>query len=429
MNPFLQQLVDDLKEFSSDLLAPGLQAPQQVSTEMGTVANSSALLNSIDFLTSLVPQLVAELQTTDITHKVMVHYTTSPKRATFSRRPNDYQQDNLKRLLPSHWLNVLPVAELDARPLRWLLYLLNLQQNALAKIHSRTTKYIDNSLLNQQGESNYAENDRATLLSMRSRLDEAQAKLEHARVTLLRRVRLAPSPSLPHPYPRSTAWIRLRRYAQQLIQPTEYLPTFLNALLNGTLEIADTPYLYQRWCGIKLLKAFESLGWVWHDDPTGALFLGGKIPLYRSEVEIGIWVEPRFSPYKVHPSGFTGRRPIEIHPDYLIVTPGPHGIDAFILDPTTTADVEIRRSKGKYLNLIEVIGMANVAGFPVVRNPLRAWSAAPLHLPHCELDDTEGRTGTIPMHPLDWSIHPLQEWTRDISHYALAWGRFATLSL
>lgn len=430
MNPFIQQLVEDLKAFSAELLAPGLHATQQVSSGMGTVASTTALLKAIDFLTGLVPQLISELQMTDTTRKVTLYYTASPKGAIFSPRATDYQQDAAKRILPAHWLTILPASEIDTRPLRWLVHLLELQQTALTKVNMRTIKYIDNSLLTQQGGSTYAENDRATLLGMRSRLGEAQAKLEHARSTLLRTVgrRLVPSVHLPYPYPRSTAWIRLRRYAQQLTHPADYLPTSLHNLLNGTLEIADTPYLYQRWCGIKLLHAFETLGWVYRDDPTGALYLSGEIRLYKADVEIGLWVEPRFSPYKAHPSGFMCRKAAaETHPDYFIITPGPSGVDAFILDPTTTADIEIRRSKGKYLDTLEAIGMATVAGVPAVRHPLRAWSAAPLHTPYCELDDPAGQTGTIPMHPLDWEEKPLLAWTSDIDSYALAWGKFAGL--
>lgn len=425
MNAFIQKLVDDLKSFSSELLLPGLHTTQQVSSGMGTVASTAALLKAIDFLTVLIPQLVYELQTTDTTRKTVVHYTPSPKRATFSRRASDYQQDSMKRLLPAHWLNVLSVSEIDVRPLRWLMYLLNLQQTALKKVHTRTIKYIDDSLLVQQGDTAYAQNDRATLLSMRLHLYEANAKLEHARATLLRLVQLqlAPSPNLPYPYPRSSAWLRLRRFAQQLIQPEEYLPNFLHNFFHSTVEIADTPYLYQRWCGIKLLSIFESLGWFWHEDPTGALFLGGEVRLYKAEVQISIWIEPRFSRRKAHPSGFICHEVTETHPDYMIVTPGPSGIDAFILDPTTTADPQIRQGKSKYLNTIESIGMASVAGIPIVRNPLRAWSAAPLHTPYCELEDSEGRTGTIPMHPLNWSPQPLTEWIKDIDSYALAWGR------
>jgi hypothetical protein len=424
MNPFIQKLVDDLKAFSSELLLPGLHATQQISTDMGTVASTTALLKSINFLTGLIPQLVLDLQTIDATHKVMIHYTPVPKNAIFSRRASDYQQDKAKRLLPAHWLSILPITELDVRPLRWLLHLLDLQQTALEKVHKRTIKYIDDSLLTQQGPSSYAQNDRATLLNMRSRLDEAETKLEHARMTLIRTVqkKLVPSSNLPCPYPRSSSWIRLRRFAQQLIQPKEYLPGFLHNLLHGTVEIADTPYLYQRWCGVKLLSSFESLGWECNEDPTGALFLGGEVRLYKADVEMNIWIEPRLSRRRVHPSGFICKEVTETHPDYLIVTPGPSGIDAFILDPTTTADLEIRQTKSKYLNTIEAIAMTNVAGIPLVRNPLRAWSAAPLHTPHCELEDSEGRTGTIPMHPLDWSQKPLMNWVRDIHDYALAWG-------
>jgi hypothetical protein len=423
MNPFLQNLIDDLKEFSSELLLPGLHGTQQVSTGMSTVASTTALLKSIDFLSGLIPNLISELETTDTTRKVTLHYTASPKYATFSRRSCDYQLDSKQRLLPAHWVSVLPIGEIDSRPLRWLVHLLDLQYSALEQVRSRTSKYIDDSLLTQQGESNYAQNDRATLLNMRSRLDEAQTKLEQARVTLQRKVKfkLVPSLCLPDPYPRSPAWFHLRRFAQQLIQPKEYLPSFLHNLLNGTVEIADTPYLYQRWCGIKLISAFESLNWIIYDDPTGALFLGGEVRLYKADVELSIWIEPRFSKNSIHPSGFICKEVNETHPDYMIVTPGPSGIDAFILDPTTSADPEIRQAKAKYLDTIEAIGMSTVAGIPVVRNPLRAWSSAPLHTPHCEIEDSEGRTGTIPMHPLNWLSQPLLNWVKDINDYALAW--------
>ena len=424
MNPFIQQLVNDLKAFSSELLLPGLHATQQVSTDMGTVASTTALLKSIDFLTTLIPQLVTELQTADSTHKVIINYTPSPKGAVYSRRSSDYQLDPAKRLLPSRWVSFLPAAETNTLPLRWLMHLLDLQQIALEKVHTRTIKYIDDSLLTQQGLSSYAKNDRATLLNMRSRLNEAHNNLEHAKATLLRivRMRLVPSSHLPNPYPRSEAWLRLRRFAQQLIQPKEYLPGFLHNLLHGTVEIADTPYLYQRWCGVKLLTTFKDLGWLWHDDPIGALFLGGEVRLYKADVELSIWIEPRLSRRHNHPSGFVCKEVTETHPDYLIVTPGPSGIDAFILDPTTTADIEIRRGKSKYLTTVEAVAMASIAGIPMVRNPLRAWSAAPLHTPYCELEDSDGRTGTVPMHPLDWIPQPLAEWVQDIHNYALAWG-------
>jgi len=139
-----------------------------------------------------------------------------------------------------------------------------------------------------------------------------------------------------------------------------------------------------------------------------------------------LWVEPRFVKRRAHPSGFNCKSAAETHPDYMIVTPGANGgVDAFILDPTTTIDVEIRRTKSRYIDMIEAVGMTTLAGIPVVRNPLRAWSAAPLHKAHCELDDVEGRTGTIPMHPLDWYEQPLLEWLRDIDGYALAWGKYA----
>jgi hypothetical protein len=287
------------------------------------------------------------------------------------------------------------------------------------------SKYIDESLLHQNSQSDYAQHDRNTLLAMRSRLYNAQAKLSHARLLLFRgaSVRLLPMPTPPLPYPRTRNWQRLRQYARHLQQPEEGLPSFLHRVLNETVEVADTPYLYQRWCGVNLLQGLVQLGWQYEDDPLGALFLGGKIRLFKHAIQITLWVEPRFVRHEIHPSGFQCRQVLETHPDYMLVTPGPHGVDAFILDPTLTADIEIRRSKGRYLDTLET--QASIAGVPVSRNPLRAWSAAPIHRPNCELDDPYGYTGTIPMHPLDWTMQPLLAWLQDMDNYACAWGQLS----
>jgi len=424
MNYFIQKIVEDIKSFSAELLAPGLNTTQLIPTGGGTVANTTALLHSIDFLTNLLPKLIIELENTLVSRKVSLHYGRSPKGARLSQRASDYQHNRRRGLLPSRWCSVLPEAEPDLNALRWLLYLLELQKKSLAQVQTRTTKYIDDSLLAQShGTSSYAQSDRATLLGMNTRLEEAQSKLAHARVAVLRSVpiKFSASPILPNPFPQSDNWQRLRAYAQHLIHPKDHLPSMLKSLLHGDVEIADTPYLYQRWCGIKLLQAFEKLGWQCQDDPVGALFLGGEIQLKHQKTKISVWVEPRFVRHQVHPSGFICREVAETHPDYFIVTSGARGIDAFILDPTTTSDSTIRENKGKYLNTIEAETMLTVAGIPLVRNPQRAWSAAPLHTPHCEIEDFEGRMGTIPMHPLDWSMQPLLAWVNDIHDHAVAW--------
>lgn len=422
MNPFLQQLIDELKAFSHDLLTPGLQAAQWVASDTSTVASTNALLKSIGTLTQLIPALVSELQNTGAMYKLAEHYTTQPKGAVMSRRANDYQYDAKKRrLLPSHWLASIPQPELDVRPLRWVLHLLALQEQNLNNVQQRTNKYIDNSLRVQQGSSTYAQNDRNTLFGMRHQLYAAQTKLENARATLFRTVplRFVPSPTLPHPYPNTPAWGRLRQYAHHLLNPSDYLPGFLHNLMHGTVEIADTPYLYQRWCGMKLLEGLEVLGWRCPEDPVGALFLGGALVLHKQDARITLWIEPRFPHRRQHPSGFRCPQGGETHPDYMLVTPGMNGVDAFILDPTTSNDWDIRHSKSKYLSMLETDVI--IAGIPTVRGPLRAWSAAPLHTPHCEIEDPDGVTGTIPMHPLDWSEEPLLLWLNDIDRHALAW--------
>ncbi|OUD15265.1 hypothetical protein [Thioflexithrix psekupsensis] len=424
MSAFLKQLIDDLKAFSSELLAPGLQSGQTlVGNTASTVASTSALFQAIDWLTGLVPKLLQEWQQDQGGFAAEQYASPVPKQGKFSHRPMDYQQDTTRRLLPVRWQRPLARDHGHLQPLRWLLHLLELQDNSLQQVIAQMSKYIEDSLLLQNSHSDYAQHDRNTLLAMRGRLYNAQAKLNHARLLLVRgaKVRLLPTPAPPLPFPRTRNWQRLRQYARYLQQPEEGLPSFLHRVLNDTVEVADTPYLYQRWCGLHILKCLAHIGWYSKDDPLGALFLGGKVQFVKRNVKMTLWIEPRFVRHESHPSGFQCREVLETHPDYMLVTPGPHGVDAFILDPTLTADVEIRRSKGRYLDTLET--QASIAGVPVSRTPLRAWSAAPIHRPHCELDDPNGYTGTIPMHPLDWTPAPLLAWLQDLDNYACAWGQ------
>ncbi len=428
MSAFLTQLLEDLKAFSSELLAPGLQTGQAlVGNTASTVAGTSALFQAIDWLTNLVPDLLQEWQQENSGLAAGHYHSPVPKQGQFSRRPRDYQQDSARRLYPVRWQRPLIREAGHLPPLRWLLHLLELQDMQLQQVITQMSKYIDESLQHQSSQSDYAQHDRSTLLAMRTRLYNAQAKLNHARLSLFRgaQTRLLPTPTPPMPFPRTRQWQRLRQYARYLQQPNEGLPSFLYRVLHETVEVADTPYLYQRWCGVHLLQGLADLGWLCEDDPLGALFLGGHIVLRKRSLQMSLWVEPRFVRHEAHQSGFQCREVLETHPDYMFVTPGPHGVDAFIIDPTLTADIEIRRSKGRYLDTLETF--ASIAGVPVTRTPLRAWSAAPIHRPHCELDDPNGYTGTIPMHPLDWSSTPLLAWLQDMDNHACAWGQLSVV--
>jgi hypothetical protein len=198
------------------------------------------------------------------------------------------------------------------------------------------------------------------------------------------------------------------------------LGTVLNQVLAEPIPMADVSFLYQRWCGLQLLLAFERQGWARRGDLVGPLFLGGRVELVRPDAsDVVVWFEPRVSQATMALTGWgvpRGKR--ELTPDFLI-TCGAAGVrDAFVLDATLSRKDDILDEKSKYR--LGIIGLDTqfVAGVPVQRRPLRSWAVAPLQGSSCRLGDPEGRTGSIPLRPVDLDLGPLDAWVADVSLHA-----------
>jgi hypothetical protein len=271
----------------------------------------------------------------------------------------------------------------------------------------------------------YARSDELALELLLQRLDEAQLVVLRAGDAVRRHVgrNLRPCASPPSPYPDTPAWTSLRRQATFWSSPHSFLPAYVRSMLADAVAAADVPYLYQRWCGLKLLHAFAARGWQAGGDPAGALFLAGCVPFTRGPSRIDLWIEPRLTRRRDHPSGFHCLRGADVTPDFLLVAPGPYGPDCFVLDATKTADEAVLRSKDRYLGLIAASAPGFVAGIPVMRHPVRSWAAAPMHSQHCILYRADGKSGVIPMHPLEWSAKPIDAWVADVIKYSSAWTK------
>lgn len=421
MSDFVERIVEDLKDFSADLLEVGLAT--RSDPRLAGMGSSASLLHAIDSLTSLVPRLLLELETAEGPTRLQENVTATPTGAKLSRRPSDYRLQG-GRIMPRRWVRMVTVGEPDPAPLRWLLHLLDRQRSQLGETLERTDKRVSEALTARRGRSEWAQADASALRSIVDRLKESRARLQRA-IKSVQRVagpRPIPSPRAPSPYPQTQAWVALRRLAPRLIDPRAFLPEHVSGILGADLATADLPYLYQRWCGVRIISALHDMGWTVRDDPVGAIFLGGLITFQNRGHGIDLWIEPRLGRLGHHPSGFRCARGEDVTPDYLFVTPGPGGPDAFVLDATLVTTPEDLVSKGRYLDLIELENLVRVAGCPIKRRPKLAWAAAPIVAAHGKALRSDGAIGTLPMNPVHWNAEPLDAWISEVARHALAWS-------
>ena len=427
MNAFLYNLIEDLRAFATDMLETGLAPSARLDLGDVRAPSVAGLLSVVSNLSALVPVLLDELEESEAPDRVTMRYGHRPVRGRPSRHPADYQRSMRQEMVPTRWVSTVPVLEPDRPALAWLYHLVAVQQELLDSVRERTHKQIEEARIARRGTSLWALADEQDLSSLQERLDQAHLRLRRA-ATLVRRAAggpLRPTERLPAAYPRTPAWVRLRQMARDLTEPERALPNQLRAMLDAQ-ETADVPYLYQRWCGVKLLQAFEELGWRITGDPVGPLLLGGCIRLAREgephEELLEIWVEARLTPDRDHPSGFCCAGEGEVTPDFLVIAKGPSRYDAFVLDATMTGDQEVILNKGKYLSQLRSAQPGYAAGLEVYYRPRRSWAAAPIHGGLSRIFDLTAGWGVIPMNPGRYRRAPLRAWVLDVDRYSRAWS-------
>jgi hypothetical protein len=234
--------------------------------------------------------------------------------------------------------------------------------------------------------------------------------------------RLTPSETYPNPYPSTACWNRLRPLATKIRNPHRMLGLILGELFAEPIAIADVPFLYQRWCGLRIIEQLTALGWEFTGDMVGSLFLGGRLEFTNCAGGLlTVWIEPRVARPTASALGcrcaFENQ---ELTPDFMFVT-GPVGRrDIFVLDATLSTNPELIRAKYGYLDSLIALDTRIVAGVPMSRRLMRAWAVCPTQRPICDVADPEGRTGHIPLHPGRGDSGPLKDWLRDITTHALA---------
>jgi len=420
---FVEEIVRALRALSPDLVEAGVAATVAGHADRSTAGSLTVLLRQVETLIRLTPVLADNLEPSE-SNREEQYPTRLPRGARLARTPRSYEMRD-GSLLPKEWLRPEPILEADLRPLGFLLYLLETTDQNVADAETRTAKYLEDALPARDVASGFARAEAAALVELRASIRCARSDLARSTHLVKARAgyRLNATPLFPKPYPRLPVWSRLRRLAAQILDPRGALPSSVRHLLALPIHVADVPFLYQRWCGVQLLAALESLGWTVMRERVSPLFLGGPIPLKKDGITIVLWVEPRLTSRGSHPSALYSVRDPEASPDFVLVTPGPGGSDAYVLDPTTSSDPAVRASKSRYLANLAFDELHLVAGNPVLHSPLRAWAAAPIGSRQCVLGSADGRSGTIPMHPVGFDAAPLQSWLGNVEDHALAWGR------
>jgi hypothetical protein len=226
----------------------------------------------------------------------------------------------------------------------------------------------------------------------------------------------------PLSIPRGSDWIRFRFLASQLDQPNLGVKSYLQALQSQFFHKLSAPFLYQRWCGLKLLETLGKAGWIPDGDPFIKLLLGGQVNYSKEGLHMSLLIDPRFTRDKAI-AGIKSRT-FESTPDFVLAHSAPTRSTVFILDPTLHTDTSERHKKAKYLDNLCLTKAQRQFGLSLLPGPQCSWAAAPLSDSVCRIDDPtrSAASGTVPMNPLRFLAGPLAEWVAEFES-TLRWNR------
>jgi len=415
MSELARALLRDLARASEHLLDEGFASrANSTASASGVRGPLGSTLRLSETLQRTVPRALVELERLPATDRETVVCVREPRRATPSRRPYDYAE-HAGALAPVVWESRLPELELPTAHLAWLLHGTNLLLERLAwhrvmfeRSHAEAVRFREGTAFGAEELARLDEN--------RAALEDADRAAVELRSRLHRHaaVPLRPSPRLPYPFPNAASWRTLRPALRALADPSVSLPTLVADLHHPEAAGVDLAYLYQRWCGWKLVQALEQLGVRPTTDPIPPLLLAGAIEFRSPTHAVTLLCEPRLASRKRSLLGLFVTHG-EASPDLVLISRSEAGHRVYVLDPTLSRSPEIHREKAKYLDVLSVHRSVVVAGvhFPST-GPDRAWAAAPIQGRACQSADWRGTHGVVPMDPLGFEEGALRGWLGDL---------------
>jgi len=414
MSDLARALLRDLAAASEHLLDEGFASRAgSASRASGVRGPLGVTLRLADSLCRTAPRALLELERLPATDRETVVAVREPRRAMPSRRPYDYAEHR-GRLAPVVWESRLPELEMPTEHLAWLshgaailLERLDWHRGVLDRAHAESVRFREGSA--------YGDEELARLDAHRASLDEARRGAHELRSRLHRQssTPLRPTPRLPYPFPTTPSWRSLRATLRALADPSVQLPSLVADLHDPEASGIDLAFLYQRWCGLQLIRALRHHGLRPTRDPIPALLLAGAIE-FRSATEstatVTLLCEPRLASRKRPLHGLFVTHG-ESSPDLVLITDE----RVYVLDPTLSRSPDLHRDKAKYLDVLSVARARTIAGvrFPTT-GPDRSWAAAPLPGTSCRPTDWRGEHGVVPMEPGGVESGAIGAWVGDL---------------
>ncbi len=375
-------------------------------------------LHAADVLARSTPKLLAESMESVLSTERMER-TQRPARAHLSRAPWAFERSDDGDWTPRYWLRPAVVETTSPDALRWLVFIVERVASELQELRERFATQLDELRSVRQGlQSSWSDDELARLDETAQRLDAATERLDRARRVIELRAGgpVFPRERIPRPFPRGATWQRLRRLVRHWLDPALSLESHLDRTLSSPVDIADLPFLYERWCALQLLAALADLGWTPDSDSQAvwAVFLGGRVELSGSgSTEVELWIEPRIGP-NLHPCGLRTTERSEQTPDLVLNVTTHDSVESIVLDPTLALAPDHLETKGRYARTLVRAEPRHIAGVPVIKHPRRAWAIAPLDTHSCRLFGVTETVGVIPLRPGTPDPRPLQAFLRDL---------------
>jgi hypothetical protein len=409
----------ELARACAHLLDEGLAPMVATRSASGAGGPIGHALRAARTLQQLVPRGLDTIDRAPSAADEVSVYRRFAKNGRPTRAPHEYAVQHTggaTRLLPTVWRASEPLLEPSRELLAWLLHGIDRLIDTLGRQRALLTDQLSEADLFRSG-SRFGELDQALLRAQNKELIAAEdgARQLRNQITSMANRSLAPRSLLPRPFPRIRVWTTIRRLLGELEDPRTALPEIARDLLWSEPRAVDLPYLYQRWCGWRLVQALGALGYQPVGDPIPALLFSGTIDFRGPAPAVELLCDPRITAGKNPIRGL--RSPVaEFTPDFVLIARHPDGVRTFVLDPTLSTDLEaVARRKAKYLHGIET-GQRMVAGVRVVSRVDRSWGASPTNgtMCHVDLEDWRGTRGVVPMDPRRFESAPLEAWLGDL---------------
>ncbi len=421
-------IVAELAEVSGDLLDVGLDhgaIADKTAQERGGGSLTTMMRATKDFLVASTSALDAQAELDDPLATDWIAART-PRGARPSHHPADFGLTEGGDVVPIRWLRPVPRLGADTGALAWLLHAHLDIVDHLNRRADRLRREVEAASRTRDSGTVFGDDDLALLSSMDERLQGALREVIKSTHVVAGKLpgQRRPASRLPPARAHEAQWRLLQLLHARVTSAPQSLPRLAAELLTEPVEVADYPFLYQRWCALQVLRALDDAGGVWRTDIVAALYLGGAITVAFDGFDVEVWIEPRIGRDE-HPSGWRARSGIEAHPDILLTVPGRHGRDAFVLDPTLSTSAA--PDKGKYLHVLEALKPDFVAGVYCVRRPRRSWAIIPDRRSACQLEEPfDGSVGVVPLHPLAPRRSAVRAWVDDVVEHGAMWGARAT---